>query len=66
MGPALEPELLHRFKNLLGVAVGYCDLLLDELPDGDRKRSDVVEIRKTMQRALRLVPELAEQLKKQP
>jgi hypothetical protein len=62
--PALEPELLHRFKNLLGVAVGYCDLLLDEIVEEDRKRSDVLEIRRTVQQALALVPELAERLKK--
>jgi len=64
LGPVLEPELLHRFKGLLGVAVGYCDLLLDEIPEGDKRRLDIQEIRKAMQQALALVPELGEQLKK--
>ena len=53
-----EPELLHRLKNLLSISLGFCDLLIDEMPDEDRKRHDVAAIRKAMREAMDLMPEL--------
>ena len=32
-------------KNLLGIIIGYSNLLLDEMPPDDPKRSDLAEIR---------------------
>jgi hypothetical protein len=51
-------RLVHEFKNHLSVIVGFCDVLLRELPDGDPKRADVVEIQKAGHAALALLPEL--------
>jgi hypothetical protein len=55
-------QLLHQFKNYLAVILGFCDLLLNELPAGDPKHSDVAEVRKAAQSALALFPELSRRL----
>ena len=36
---------MHDMKNLLGIIIGYSNLLLDEMPPDDPKRSDLDEIR---------------------
>lgn len=53
-----EDPLIHAFKNQLTVIVGFCDLLLLELPDGNKMREDVVEIRKAAHVALGLAREM--------
>ena len=57
-----ETPLMHEFKNHLSVIVGFCDLLLRDLPEGDRRRADILEIRKAAQAAIALLPELSERL----
>lgn len=61
--PTREPELLHQFKNYLSIVVGYCDLLLAELPDGDPRHADLLEVHKAARAAMALVPELAKRLR---
>ena len=46
---------VHDMKNMLGIIIGFSSLLLDEIPDGDTKRLDVVEIRKAGEGALALL-----------
>ena len=58
-----EPDLLHQFKNHLGIVVGFCDLLVDELQENDPKRNDIMEIHKAGRAAMALVPELAKRLR---
>jgi hypothetical protein len=53
-----EDSVLHAFKNQLTVIVGFCDLLLIEIPEGDRKRDDVNEIRKAAHVALELARQI--------
>jgi hypothetical protein len=55
-------HLVHQFKNYLAVVVGFCDLLLGELPGDDPRHKDVAEIRKAAQSALGLVPEITRRL----
>lgn len=44
-GPlVLEPETEHTVKNHLAVIVGFCELLLNEVPADDPRRADVQEI----------------------
>jgi len=38
--PSGESQLLHQFKNHLSIIVGFCDLLLGELPEADPKRAE--------------------------
>ena len=61
--PEREPDLLHQFKNHLGIIVGFCDLLLSELPDDDPKRADLLEVQQAGRAAMALVPELAKRLR---
>jgi two-component system cell cycle sensor histidine kinase/response regulator CckA len=47
----LAGGVAHDFNNLLTVARTYCDLLLEEMPLGDVRRSDLSEIRNATDRA---------------
>jgi hypothetical protein len=55
--------VLHQFKNYLSIVVGFCDLLLAELPAEDPRHADVAEIHKAGRAAMALVPELAKQIR---
>lgn len=61
--PAREPEILHRFKNYLSIIVGFSELLLTELPDGDPRRHDIAEVYKASREALALIPELSRRIR---
>lgn len=51
-------QVAHEFKNHLSVVIGFCELLLRELPDGDPKRADILEIHKAGTAAISLLPRL--------
>ncbi|MBI2186279.1 MAG: hypothetical protein HYU37_04045 [Acidobacteria bacterium] len=51
-------RLVHDFKNHLAVIVGFCDVLLRELPEDDVKRADVEEIQRAALAAADLLPQL--------
>ena len=53
----VERYFVHDMKNLLGIVIGYADLLLDDMPAGDSRRADVEEIRKAGGGALALLEE---------
>ena len=59
-GDADSPSVLHELKNHLSVIVGFCDLLLHDLPLDDPKRKDIGEMRRAGTAALALVSELPE------
>jgi hypothetical protein len=48
---------VHDMKNYLGIVIGYSNLLLEELPPEDPRRTDVDEIRKAGEAAIALVEE---------
>lgn len=57
--PGLGPDqLVHEFKNHLSVIVGFCDVLLRDLPEGDVKRADVVEIQRAALAVVALLPQI--------
>jgi hypothetical protein len=60
--PRLESENLHQLKNQIGVAVGFVDLLLDEIADGDPRRDDLLQVQQAMQKALAILPQLQVEL----
>jgi two-component system cell cycle sensor histidine kinase/response regulator CckA len=47
----LAGGVAHDFNNLLTVILGYCELMLDDLHQGDRHHADIVEIHKAGTRA---------------
>jgi signal transduction histidine kinase len=51
----MSPKFVHDMRNMLGIVIGYSNLLLDELPADDSKRADVEEIRKAGEQALALL-----------
>ncbi len=61
--PPREPDLLHQFKNQLAIIVGFCDLLLAEVPDDDPKRADLVEVHKAGRAAMALLPKLSKRMR---
>jgi hypothetical protein len=50
-----ERKFVHDMKNMLGIVIGYSNLLLDEMPADDPRRGDVDEIRKAGEKALTLL-----------
>ena len=48
-------------KNLLGIVIGYANLLLDETPPDEPRRADLDEIRKAAEGALALLEKSAAQ-----
>ena len=50
-----DRKFVHDMKNMLGIVIGYSNLLLEDLPQGDPKREDVNEIRKAAEGALSLL-----------
>lgn len=48
-------DFVHDMKNFLGIVIGYTNLLLEELPQGDARRADVEEIQKAGEGALALL-----------
>lgn len=62
--PAVDDNLLlHEFKNHLSVIVGFCDLLLRDLPEHDPKRTDILEMRKAGHAVIALLPELSARMR---
>ena len=53
-------EWLHQVTNHLSVIIGYCDLLLVDIPEGDRKHADILEVHRAATAAMTLVRERQE------
>ena len=51
----MDRKFVHDMKNMLGIVIGYSNLLIDEIPAGDPKRDDVDEIRRAGEGALALL-----------
>lgn len=50
-----DRKFVHDMKNMLGIVIGYSNLLLDEMPADDPKRLDLDEIRKAGENAAALL-----------
>jgi signal transduction histidine kinase len=50
-----QRSFAHDMKNLLGIVIGYSNLLLEDMPAGDARRPDLEEIRKAGEKALALL-----------
>jgi PAS domain S-box-containing protein len=55
---AMAGGVAHDFNNLLSVIISYTDFVVDTLPEGDQRRSDLVEVQKASDRAAALVRQL--------
>ena len=54
----LSGAIAHDFNNLLTGMIGFCDLLLQKHPVGDRSFSDLMQIKQNANRAANLVRQL--------
>jgi hypothetical protein len=54
---------LHAFQNHLSAIVGFCDLLLRDIPEGDPKRADILEVYKAGHAAIDLLPQLSTRMR---
>jgi signal transduction histidine kinase len=54
----LAGGVAHDFNNLLTAILGYCNLMLDDVPKEDPLRTDLEEIRRAGQRAAALTQQL--------
>jgi len=52
-------HVVHEFSNHLSVIVGFCELLLKDLPEDDPRTADIVEIHRAAQAAIALLPRLS-------
>jgi len=55
-------ELVHRMNNHLAIILGFCELLLEDLPHEDTRRADVGEIQKAASAARLEMPEISRRL----
>lgn len=54
----IEPARVHRLKNKLAIILGFCELLLGDIPEGDPRRADVLQIQEAGKHALAELPPL--------
>jgi PAS domain S-box-containing protein len=54
----LAGGVAHDFNNLLTAILGYCHLMLDEIPEGNQLRADLLEIQAAGDRAASLTRQL--------
>ena len=54
-----DRRFVHDMKNMLGIVIGYSNLLLDDMAADDPKRADVDEIRKAGENAVALLDSLS-------
>jgi hypothetical protein len=53
----IDPVKVHRLKNQLAIILGFCELLLEDAPE-DQRRSDLLQIQTAAQNALGQLPPL--------
>jgi hypothetical protein len=49
------PEFEHTLCNQVAIVVGYCELLLDEVPPGSPLRADIEEMHKAALKAMHML-----------
>lgn len=54
----IEPAKVHRLKNQLAIILGFCELLLEDMPGDDARRGDIAQIQLAAKTALGELPPL--------
>ena len=58
-------DIIHRLKNHLAIVVGYCELLIPDFDERDRRHRDLQEVLKAGRDAMALIPELARRVREE-
>ena len=58
MNPVRGSRCVHDIRNQLSIIVGFCELLLQEVPEHDRKHADLVEVSNAANTAIALLEEM--------
>jgi hypothetical protein len=56
-------QIVHQLKNHLAIIVGFCDLLIADMPEGDPRLGDLREMFDAARRAMTVLPEVARRLR---
>lgn len=51
----MDERLEHDLKNQLGIVLGFIELLIDQTPETDSRREDMLEIRNAARTSLALL-----------
>jgi hypothetical protein len=54
----IEAANVHRLKNQLAIILGFCELMLEDTPEDDKKRPDLLQIQMAAKSALGELPPL--------
>lgn len=54
----IDSVKIHRLKNQLAIILGFSELLLEELAEGDQRRTDLLQIQQAAKSALAELPPL--------
>lgn len=54
-GKTLDAAAIHLLNNHLGVILGFVDLVLEDTPEGDPRRRDLLEIKQAAASAVALL-----------
>jgi hypothetical protein len=55
-------QVIHQLKNHLAIIVGFTDLLLADLQEGERRAADLREVHKAARQAMAILPEVGRRL----
>jgi hypothetical protein len=56
-------EIVHGLKNQLCIILGFCELLMDDAANDERRRADLQEIHKAAARAIEMTAEVSSRLR---
>lgn len=54
----IDSVKIHRLKNQLAIILGFSELLLEDLPEDDQRRTDLLQIQGAARKALGELPPL--------
>ena len=63
MNELTNDQVIHQLKNHLAVIVGFTDLLIAGVPEGDRQAADLHEVHRAARQAMAVLPEVARRLR---
>lgn len=52
-------RIVHELGNHLGIVLGFTELVIDTMPEGDARRADLEEVRGAAKKAVALLDDLS-------